>query len=50
MDYGSKHAPLGRGDLITTSERTNLFYLPRYFRKRKEKREKRTKEVMGKVI
>jgi hypothetical protein len=50
IDYGLKHAPLGRGDFITTTGRTNLFYLPKYFRKGKEKRRKRTKEVMEKVI
>ena len=32
----------------TSSGRTNLFYLPKYFRKGKGERKDRTKEVMGK--
>jgi hypothetical protein len=35
---------------ITLSGRTNLFYLPNYFRKGKGERKERTKEVMEKVI
>jgi hypothetical protein len=33
-----------------TSGRTNLFYLPKYFRKGKRERKDRTKELTGKVI
>jgi hypothetical protein len=35
---------------ITTSGRTNLFYLPKYFRKGEREKKDRTKEVMEKVI
>jgi hypothetical protein len=48
INYGLKSALLGQNDLLPITARTNLFYLPKYFRKGERERKGGTKKGGGK--